>query len=244
MFDLIDRTRDRIARRLLPSGACVGYSQCGEDLIIRHLFAALLGVTRPTYLDIGANDPQALNNTYLFYRGGGRGVLVEPDPVLCDRIRRVRPHDVCLNVGIADQPVGAADFFVFDPPVFNTFSATEAQGFRARGYRMVSQTSVPLFDVNRVIRDHCARTPDLLSLDAEGFDERILTSLDTARTRPKVMCVETVDHDTQEKSDRILSLLGGRDYVVYADTYVNTVFVDAAVWSGAKLRWRRDRPHA
>ena len=56
------------------------YSQQGEDLIILDIFRHLR-LKRPSYLDIGAWEPVKSNNTYLFYRLGSRGVLVEPNPV-------------------------------------------------------------------------------------------------------------------------------------------------------------------
>src|SRR4051812_41063504 len=55
------------------------YAQQGEDLAVASIFG-LLGVGRPTYLDVGAGDPVEGSNTYLFYERGCRGVLVEPNP--------------------------------------------------------------------------------------------------------------------------------------------------------------------
>lgn len=57
------------------------FSQCGEDLILRHLFDQL-GIARPTYLDVGAHHPQMLSNTALFSATGSTGINVEPDPEL------------------------------------------------------------------------------------------------------------------------------------------------------------------
>src|SRR4051794_18414209 len=62
----------------LPNGPRLSFAQQGEDLVVDSLFGALK-VAKPTYLDIGAYEPIRSNNTYLFYRQGGRGVLVEPN---------------------------------------------------------------------------------------------------------------------------------------------------------------------
>jgi hypothetical protein len=75
------------------------FSQFGEDLIVARV-CANLGVKNPRYLDIGANDPRFRNNTYYFYLKGARGCCVEPDVRLCARIKRIRPEDICLNIGI------------------------------------------------------------------------------------------------------------------------------------------------
>lgn len=48
----------------------ITYSQFGEDLVVANIFA-LLGVKRPTYLDVGANHPLKGSNTALLYARGG-----------------------------------------------------------------------------------------------------------------------------------------------------------------------------
>jgi hypothetical protein len=55
------------------------FSQSGEDLIIDFIFNAL-GISRPSYIDIGAHHPYYLNNTAIFYLRGARGINIEPDP--------------------------------------------------------------------------------------------------------------------------------------------------------------------
>ena len=54
------------------------YSQQGESLIVESICACARdpGIQDPSYLDIGAADPTWINNTYLFYRKGCRGVLI------------------------------------------------------------------------------------------------------------------------------------------------------------------------
>lgn len=47
------------------------YSQTGEDIIVRNLLKLELGIEKVRYIDVGANDPRFLNNTYLLYLEGG-----------------------------------------------------------------------------------------------------------------------------------------------------------------------------
>ena len=69
-----------------------------------------------TYLDIGANHPVRLNNTYLFYLRGYKGVLVEPNVSLCERLRAVRPRDTTLAAGIGVTAAREADYFIMTNP--------------------------------------------------------------------------------------------------------------------------------
>ncbi len=126
VFDRVNFLERAVRRVFLPS-AQVSYSQFGEDLIVRYLFD-MLGTKQPTYLDIGANHPRFISNTYYFYKRGARGVLVEPNPRLCKVLRSVRPRDVVLEVGIGLTAETQADFFVFGgfADGLSTFSRSEA----------------------------------------------------------------------------------------------------------------------
>src|SRR4051812_46243595 len=75
------------------------FAQQGEDLALESVFG-FLRVAKPSYIDIGAGHPIIGNNTYKFYRQGGRGVLVEPNPKLAELLRQVRPNDTVIEAGI------------------------------------------------------------------------------------------------------------------------------------------------
>lgn len=209
------------------------YSQCGEDLIVAYIFEALR-IERPSYLDIGANHPKRLNNTYAFYRKGGRGVCVEPDPSLHRLFRLVRPRDICLNVGVGITEESEADFFVMSSRTLNTFSREEAERYAGYGTYAIRKTlRIPLIPVNRIVAEYFGHAPDFVSLDVEGLDFAIVKSFDFGAWRPKVFCIETLTYveDTSErKLTEIIDAMVGNGYLVYADTYINTIFVDKAVW--------------
>src|SRR5688572_6735284 len=81
-----------------PTGS-ESFSQSGEDLIVDFILNGV-GLSMPTYLDIGAHHPHYINNTYKFYKRGCRGVNIEPDPSLIVEFERIRSEDVNLNFGV------------------------------------------------------------------------------------------------------------------------------------------------
>ena len=109
----------------------VSYSQCGEDLIIEFIMG-VLGVVRPTYLDIGANDPIVLSNTYHFYKKGCSGVCVEPNPPVFEKLRKTRKRDTCLNIGVGLTHESEADFYIMSWHEFNTLSQAQAEEMQRR----------------------------------------------------------------------------------------------------------------
>ncbi len=206
------------------------YSQAGEDLILRAVFDTLR-VPSPTYVDIGANHPVRLSNTFYFYRAGSRGVCIEPDPSLAKRIRSRRPRDLVLNVGVGTA-AGDLDFHVMSQPVLNTFSVSEARNLERLGHRVVRTLRVPIVTVAEVL-DRWGQTPDFVNIDAEGLDLEIARAFDLNAQRPAAFCVETITYaedGTGRKIPEIFELFESNDYFAYADTYVNTIFVDRRRW--------------
>jgi len=209
------------------------YSQMGEDLIISFIFQ-VIGIEKPTYLDIGAHDPIYLSNTWLFYEKGSSGVCVEPDPELYAKIKKRRPRDVCINSGVCGGDNSTANFYIMSARALNTFSREEAERYQSYGsYNIVETKKLPLVNINSIIRDNFKEWPNLISIDVEGMDFEILSSLDFDTYRPEVVCVETITYaedDTQKKIPEILELMKSKGYMIFGDTYINTIFVDPAAW--------------
>jgi FkbM family methyltransferase len=206
------------------------YSQCGEDLIIDFLFYQM-GIEKPGFIDIGAHHPKYINNTYLFYLKGSRGISIEPDPSLIAQFNSVRKDDINLNIGIGDKN-GEADFYIMNEPTLNTFVCEEAENIEAEksGYHIKEVKKIKISPLIDVINKHNGgKFPDLLSSDVEGLDEQILKSIDYNLSVPKVMCVETLTFSTKqgkgEKKTALIEFVKSKGYMVYADTYINTIFV-------------------
>jgi hypothetical protein len=70
----------------------------GEDLAIQPMLK-LAGIDRPTYIDVGAHDPVANNDTFLFSATGSRGVVVAPNAAAVVQFQKARPHDTVLDGG-------------------------------------------------------------------------------------------------------------------------------------------------
>lgn len=207
------------------------YAQCGEDVIARTVFD-MLKIARPTYLDVGAHHPTFLSNTFLFYEQGSRGVTVEPDPELYARFLDKRPGDINLNIGIGPQP-GGFELFIMSTRTLNTLSEEEARLYVSQGYDIEKRHRVEVATINDVMTEHFGGPPDFLSVDVEGLDYEILASLDFSRFRPKLICVETIVFSSTgkgEKRTEIDALLFDRGYVRFADTYINTLYVDEQSW--------------
>ena len=223
--DFCGRAMRRIFDFAVPQ---VSYSQAGEDVVVDSLLQSM-GV-QPTYLELGTNHPRFGNNTYKFYRRGCCGVLVEADPSLIADIRRARPRDIVLNVGVGVGDQSSKKFYVFPCSGNNTFDEADAlQRDRSGSMRIKAVLDVTLMSVNDIIRLNFSCIPDFLSIDIEGLDLAVLDSLDFDKYPIPVICAETCQYSENHikpKDYSIARFLETKGYFTYADTYINTIFVN------------------
>ncbi len=208
--------------------ARVSYAQQGEDIVLYDFVHRVMRRKSAIYLDIGAEDPIQGNNTYLLYSTGSRGVLVEPNPDFAARLRKVRPRDRVLNVGVGVVDGETADYFMIrGRPQLNTFS-TEAVAMLQQGSKenvVERVVKMRLVSVDRIIREHFDGPPDVMSIDIEGWDLAILRTLDFVHGRPGAICAETM-RGRADVNPEISGLLSSNGYVVRGGSFVNTIFVD------------------
>ncbi len=227
-MSIIRRAASKIIRSMLSPVFLRSYSQAGEDAIIQFLLNDK-HMTNISYLDIGTNIPDITNNTYLFYLGGGNGVCVEADKSLIKKIEKIRPRDKVLNIGVSASSLSEADFFIFNHGM-NTFDKTEAELRTKSGkFKIIETVRVKLIDINTIISENFENTPDLLSLDIEGLDLSVLKTLDFTCYPIPIICVETCMYSEthiRPKDSSILEFMSSRGYEVYADTYINTIFIN------------------
>ncbi len=211
----------------LPEGTKLSYAQFGDDLVTASLFGSI-GIEKPTYLDIGAYEPIADNNTYLFYLAGARGVLVEPNTTLTEKLKTTRPGDTLLVVGIGPEEKAETDYYMMSGSGLNTFDKEQAERIAREGqYKIEKMVKMPMVGINRVIAEHFdGKAPDFLSIDIEGLDYAVLKTLDFTKYRPKIVCAETLITHTLRNNPNTTKLLLDNGYEVRGMTFPNTFYMD------------------
>ncbi|MET4083635.1 FkbM family methyltransferase [Pedobacter sp. UYP30] len=232
---MITKIKNRFHRLVIKNKKDIpgklSYSQCGEDVIVEFIFNQL-GIFKPSYLDIGAHDPFYLSNTALFYQKGCRGINIEPDPYLFQQFPLHRKEDINLNIGIGDT-YETIDFYIMNVPTLNTFSLEQVNSYKNEGEYFVREIKkVKISTIQKIIIDNNGLFPDFLSLDAEGIDELVIKSIDYSN-KPKVICVETLSFSSSGKgikNEELIKFVEENDYLLYADTYINSIFVSKDIW--------------
>ena len=209
------------------------YSQCGEDKIIEFLLSYMgeknIGVS---YLDIGCNDYKNLSNSYALYKKGIRGVLIDANPVYLDEIKIYRPEDIVLNCGIGAKNSEKMKFYILNTPGLDSFdleSIKEAQR-QTPWIEIVDEIEVPVYTLDEIYEKYFASVPTIVSLDVEGLEMDILKSTNFEKYRPYIFIIETIEYrekiSVTNKRNDIINLMFENDYIEYAFTGVNSIFID------------------
>lgn len=205
------------------------YSQNGEDILLCSLLRKL-GIEEVSFCDIGANDPVRLNNTYLIEKEFKikKGVLIEPNSILADRISKKRENVTCVNCGVTDSVEREIlKFYVMNVDVLSSFSEETVREYEKLGYKLEREEKIDCININEIFENYFTDV-DVLSIDTEGLDMKILESIDYKRHRPTIICAETSGFRKGKDKDGIdiIEKLLQKGYIVYADTFLNTIFVD------------------
>jgi hypothetical protein len=146
-----------------------------------------------------------------------------------------------LNIGVGSSDIEVvSDFYIISSNTLNTFSKKDAERYVSYGeHRIEDVKKIMLIPLNTIIKNYFKKTPNLISMDTEGMDLQILQSLDWNSYRPEVLCIETLTYtqnDTEEKIIEIINFIKSKEYMIYADTYINTIFVDQRLWNNRKRK--------
>lgn len=202
------------------------YSQQGEDRVIDFILKSK-GIEKPFYLDIGANHPLYLSNTYYFYQQGGSGICIEPNIAFKDMYKKFRPRDILLSIGVTGGKTTELPYYVMDWHEFNSFDevqAKEVEKHYAGKNNIKQKVTLPVVNINEVLQKHAKQKIDLLNLDVEGFDLDILQSYDFDKYAPGVICVELKDMKTGAQNEKIRDFLLSKGYVLSASNLINGIF--------------------
>ena len=200
LYGVLDGCRDYA--KLATMAKRQSFSQFGEDLFLRSYFGDRQGL----YIDIGGNHPFRLSNTYLLYRMGWKGLVVEPIHKLYVKHRRLRPRDIQINAAVSDR-TGDLTFYQMIPPVLSTCDPKEVEKMLSSGSALLlHKYSVPTTTVAELYRTHLAPRPiSLLSIDTEGYDMAVLRGVDWEEMNPEIVICEANDKGLREETYHFLA---------------------------------------
>ena len=164
------------------------FSQEGEDIFLIDFFKDRLN---GFYIDVGAFHPYRINNTYLLYKKGFRGINIDISATSIDFFNFARPDDVNLNIGASDKFEDKIFFSKKNLSFHNTLSKSLAESdIQTEPFKKKYSISCKPLDYIIKKTKFSNKTIDFLNIDAEGYDYQVLLGLNLKRYNPKVICIE------------------------------------------------------
>jgi FkbM family methyltransferase len=188
------------------------------------------------FVQIGTNDGLRWDPVRRFIiRDDWNGVLVEPLPPVFELLKKNYAHVtnrklVFANVAVSSDDSESFKFWSFSKSFCDSLSiedrlyylrksSTDRRLVEAnlKGFddiqTMIECYTVPALSVNTLLDKYWDGDPiDLIFIDAEGHDDRIIRAIDFARIQPAAILYES--HNLRERKQGIQEYLQSRGYTV------------------------------
>jgi FkbM family methyltransferase len=196
-------------RKLLNSGSFTSYSLNFEDVILHRLFP---GTENGIYVDVGAGHPRLENDTFALYQRGWHGINIEPNHGFHAALTEERPRDTNIRGVLSDSFGDVCTYYELEGSGLSTCDVEQAAAYQAIGLdldlREVSTTTL-----SSILTEAGITHFNILKVDVEGFEEKVLVGNDWERFRPDVVLVEvTYPENPVRRPTNILSFMEQRGY--------------------------------
>jgi FkbM family methyltransferase len=179
-------------------------------------------------VDVGANDGFYGSNSYPFVARGWQAVLIEPHPVVFERLQKRFAHTPrvsCLQLACSDT-TGTVPLYLGadgEAPSLSTLCTDQNPQFR-KG-RLDQTIQVKVDTLSNVLQSlQIPSDIGVLSVDAEGMDYEVLLGLDFSRWRPRVIITE----DYKPKKEIKAKHLTSKGYSPRVEIESNTIWSTSA----------------
>jgi len=168
------------------------YSQGSMDLILNHIFK---DKNDGFYIDVGCQHPIKNNNTYLLYKKGWTGVNIDLDNVNIDLFNFFRPNDKNVNSAVSDKVEKVKLFYYHQKSPINTLDEKISSKQQAKIEKKIDiQTNT----LENILDNYSIKKIDLLTIDVEGFELKVIKGLNFNKYKPSVIILEFLDLEAKK----------------------------------------------
>lgn len=203
------------------------YSQYGQDKFVYENF--FKDLRDGIFIDIGAHDGISLSNSYFFERElGWSGICIEPNSKIFPELVKNRKC-VCIEGCVANQS-GENPFLMISGPVemlsgiiskYDSRHVERIEREIAKKGGTCEVVPVRCFPLNDILEEYKISHVNFLSIDTEGGELEILSSIDFSRYQIDVIAVENNYSDL-----RFLGLLINKGFRYVASCGCDMIFVN------------------
>lgn len=147
------------------------------------LFCIFNKIKKGFYIDIGANDPDAISVTKALYLRGWNGVNIEPLPDKYNSLKKKRPKDINLKIGVGKKK-GKTTFYV---------SGTMSTVQKAYVNKTKKSIIINIDTMSDICKTYIPNITNIhfCKIDIEGEEKNALLGFDFKNYRPNVFLIES-----------------------------------------------------
>ena len=161
------------------------------------------------YVDVGCYHPIHRNNTHLLHTQNWSGVNIDTSKFSIDLFNFMRPKDLNYNCAISDKNENIKLFYQKELSQLSTIEKGQAESvFQGN----IKEKEINAFTLDEILsRDKYKDSKiDLLDIDVEGADLKVLRGLSFDKFKPELVCVEI--HAKEIKKSDIYNFLIDKNY--------------------------------
>jgi FkbM family methyltransferase len=213
---------------LLPPSLSHFYSQDGEDMVLKAFYE-----DKPNYngfyVDIGAYHPFRLSNTQWFYENGWSGINIDATPNSMKVFNEIRKRDINVEIGISDE-AAELEYYIFEESVYNSFDKELSEKRIQENCKFNEVVRVKTSSINDILEKYLPKEKyiDFITMDVEGFENRIINSFDFDRYSPDFFLIEEPEYKFKDFMEYVESpmykFLKEKSYIVIGKTKRTVIF--------------------
>jgi FkbM family methyltransferase len=162
------------------------FSQFGEDVLVWDYFNRK---RQGFFVEVGANAPRLLSQTWLLEKNGWSGILVEPQSGCCQALREQRPNATVFQAACcAPEQKGTLTLHVSN----NSGLSSLKKHVNDADVEYLGTETVQGLPLDEILAQAGRSVVDFISIDVEGFELDVLRGLDLRKYQPILLLIE--DH--------------------------------------------------
>ena len=200
------------------------YSQFNEDAFLKEYFK---NKKKGFFIDIGCHHPFKANNTFLLYKSGWSGINIDLNKISIDLFDIARPRDINICAAISNKE-GIIEYYLpNNNPLSSEITINKnfseiLKDIHGNEYQTLKTKSITWQSIEKQYSSLLGSV-DILKIDIEGSDLKVLKTIDLNKLDPKLLMIEASTLDISER-DKIISYLKLQNYKILYDNKVNVIF--------------------
>ncbi len=171
------------------------------------------------FVEVGANDPFSLSQTWQLEQKGWKGVLVEPLPERAEALRKNRPNSQVFQVACGSmENVGERDFYIGDADQLSSLEKYVDDP----NVNYIKSIKVKVMTLDSILEQAKVNRIDFISIDTEGTELEVLKGFSLNKWKPKLLLIEDKIHSLKKHC-----YLKGQNYKLIRRTGLNNWYIPA-----------------